>query len=281
MTIKDQPIFLEFFNELANYIQKNHLELGCFYGYGSVFNPNRKSCSDLDGGIISSDIITDKEAIFDISNKMNELADAKRISSNKIQFNLLDKISCEDGRFLSYDITYTTFLKKYGKELFGANFLKNLNGIDNRFGVLESTAFNFRRVRNDFLMSGFYAGDSVKLFKKIKKSVALLKFLPQKIKELRIIADDYDKDYSGIIADEVYSKSRQDFLEELPEIISSIDLSFFEEIASIECKGLERLCLGVDEAIKFWGKVVGTHENIIKSYIENHPPRKIKVETLI
>ena len=52
--------FLGFYDNLSSYMGINHPEM-CFYGYGSNFNLTTEPPSDLDGGIISSEIITDKK----------------------------------------------------------------------------------------------------------------------------------------------------------------------------------------------------------------------------
>ncbi|MFW6283579.1 MAG: hypothetical protein ACOC1P_06030, partial [Minisyncoccales bacterium] len=113
--------YVELAEDFAKNIDINHPGF-CFYVYGSCFNQtNPETPSDLDGGLITKNIFTDKEEISEISEKLFSLSQKKGMdySPLRFQFNLIDTVSGRDGRFLSYDSTYATFLKKYGKVLSG------------------------------------------------------------------------------------------------------------------------------------------------------------------
>jgi len=270
--------FLGFYEGLAEYMQKNHPEI-CFYGYGSCFNMSFEPPSDLDGGIIVPEIITDKKAILDISAKMDSLAKKFRITEDKIQFNLLDVETCRDRRFLTYDASYTNYLQNYGKVLAGPNFLNELKDINNKFGEANSSSFNFRAIRNDFLMSCLFGEEKRK--RKFLKAIDLLWIKPKKIKLLTILSGD-NKDKYELISDELYKKTKKDFIKDLIEIFPSMSLSFFEELRYLKSIGkLEKISMDEGELVGIWGETVETYEKIIKFYIEKFPPKEVSVKTLI
>ncbi len=278
MLSKRKEKFLDFSYELANYMKKDHTQM-CFYGYGSCFNDLREDSSDLDGGIIFPRTVTDKKAVLDISQKMNSLAKKFGIDEKNIQFNFLDRETCKDGRFLSYDTSYNIFLQKYGVILSGPNFLEEIIEINNKFGEGNSASFNFREVRNSFLISYLFREE--KKMKKFLKSVDLLKIKPKKIKLLRILAEGREDKY-GVMADELYKKSKKDFVDDVRILLPKVDLSIFGELDFLKNQNeLEKLSKNPDELVNVWGRVLGTYENIIKEYIETFPPKEISVKTLI
>jgi hypothetical protein len=267
--------FLSFCDDLGKYMNDNHPDI-CFYGYGSCFNFNNESPNDLDGGLICPDIITDKKEILEISGKINSLIKKNEILYQQMNFNLIDTFSGKDGRFLSYHKGYTTNIKKCGKVLSGPNYLNGLNGIDNKCGDLESIAFNFRIIRRDLLISNstFHEGELIKRF---RGACHLLKVFPRAIKCFKILSTNKEDKYS-IRSLELSNKSKEGFIKELKKT-SKVDLSIFDELNSFENLQFNRMdyfAFG-----KLFGRIVETYEGLIKEYIENNPPKKVMVETLI
>jgi len=184
------PIELEyraFIEELRTNLNEQHPDV-CFYTFGSI---NNGSCnwgrSDIDGGLIlSSGVITDKVKILEIADIL-----AVALSKNRVgtQFNLLDRETCIDGRFLSYTKDYTDFLKQRAKIHTGPNFVAEMNGIDFKSGVLSSAAFNFSGpggVRNALLNSLDYVNSSNELFsERMQKALEKVAKFPKKLVWLR------------------------------------------------------------------------------------------------
>lgn len=137
-TKEDYRNCLEF---LVNGLQQ-HPDV-CFFTYGSS---TRDDCdfgrSDIDGGlIINGGVVTPKKKLRELSDL---LASALAKYKVKTSFNLLDKTSSEDGRFLSYTDDYTDFLRVYARVWSGpATLLGCLNGRNYKSGVLQSASFNF------------------------------------------------------------------------------------------------------------------------------------------
>lgn len=266
--------FTGFLGEFTPYMQKNFSDM-CFYGYGSYFNGSENP-KDLDGGIIAPNLITNKEKILAISKTLYRLANEYQIPKEKIQFNLLDKVSSEDGRFLSYDTSYTDFIKKSGKILSGKNFLKSLNGVDNKFGILTNESFNFWAMRNNFLKSSFYSEERKK--EKITKGLNItyekLLGLPRKILELRIYAEKGEDKYNES-SKLLTNKTKKDALKEISKIFPEKDFSLFYNPPKVEPhhEG-EYLC-------DTWGKIITAYEHTIEAFIEKFPAKKISVETLV
>lgn len=267
--------YLSFYNDLANYLDKNHSSI-CFYGYGSCFNEPRANPSDLDGGLISPRIITNKRAILDISFKMLTLAREKGVpySENTFQFNFLDVLSGRDGRFLSYSSPYTLFLKKYGKVLAGPNFLKELNGTDNRYEALNSFAHNFRGVRNDFLHSAYYLQQG-KVGGRLEKLKTFLEGCPKKIRELDCIKQGK---YPHFI-EELYKRSKKDFINQFRRNNCRFDMGGFNRIISFNKANLD--FLSQRELITLWGDGLEAFESFVALAIKKNSPKVIEAKTVI
>ncbi len=123
----------------------------CFYLYGSyVRGDYRPGVSDIDGGIIlEGNYVTNKQLVKKISRIFKE---ARKKYPIRLQFNLTERGSNKDGRFLSYDKSYTDYIKHEARTLLGnGQWVQELNGLDFKSGTLESLAFGLRKVRNALL----------------------------------------------------------------------------------------------------------------------------------
>ncbi len=171
----------KFIEEFAGRMQRDHSD-SCFYVYGSFARGDYKSEreSDIDGGIIlDSGIVTSKDEVLDISRILAECLARHRVP---IQFNLTDRGSNKDGRFLSYTRDYTDHIKSRGKVLAGIDYTPEMNGIDYRSGVLNSVAYNFRKVRNNMLASLDNQANNEEEFDRcLRKSIDLVVKIPKKI----------------------------------------------------------------------------------------------------
>jgi hypothetical protein len=269
--------YQEFARGLAEYLDESYPDTS-FYGFGSVFQNVSYSPSDLDGGIIVPGLITDKEQIRRISEKMFELSEEVQVPLEKINFNLIDAESAEDGRFLSYDKSYTDYLTKHAEVLTENNRINSLRGINFRYGTLDSAAFNFRRIRNCFLKSSHFIFeeeyDPKNIFKGIAKSLGLTESLPKKILEFRELRETGN---GGEIVVDKY-----DAAERLLDFFPNLDISFFLDIKRLKRKeDLETVLRYPELASKVWSSALETFESIVKEYIGVYPPKKIQVETEI
>ncbi|MDD5133454.1 MAG: hypothetical protein PHD81_04450 [Candidatus Nanoarchaeia archaeon] len=150
LTKEDYDKFVEDFSKKL----KNHKDV-CFYLYGSYTTGNCDyGRSDIDGGLIlNNQFITDKEKMLDISNSLCECLIEHPIEE---QFNVLDRGTNLDGRFLSYTKDYTDWIKNHGKVIKGdEKYISELNGHDFKSNILYSTSFNLRFLRNSLLKSRF------------------------------------------------------------------------------------------------------------------------------
>lgn len=263
--------YLGFFQDLGKFMEENHKDI-CFYGYGSCFSHTRESPSDLDGGFIFPELITDKEEILDISKKIKNTSNKRKINHEEIQFSLIDSQTGRDGRFLSYDKSYTCYLKNKGEIISGPNKLQKFQDLENKFGELGSLAFNFRRIRKDFLMAYSYLG-SKEVIEKIEKAKSLLKILPRKLYSIKILSSENPNKYDKL-SSYLYNNSKRDSTEQLSKEYNSIDLCFFNSLNKDipQNKGSQ---------IKLWSEILTAYEEITKEYIEKNPPKTLEVKTII
>jgi len=143
-----------FVREFSGALSREHPNV-CFYVYGSFANGTcNYGRSDIDGGLVlDSGVVTPKIDISSIGEILAEITIRRGI---KTQFNLTDRASNRDGRFLSYTSDYTDWIKQSGKIICGDDLVSEMNGLNFKSGVLYSSAFNFRKVRNNVLYASYY-----------------------------------------------------------------------------------------------------------------------------
>ena len=212
---------------------------------------------DIDGGLIlNSGIITPKDKISAIA---KSLAQSRTKTSLKTQFNLLDRATNKDSRFLSYSTDYTEWLKSRAKVIFGPNYLQEFNGIDFKSGVLSSCAFNLRKVRNNLLYSEVYLSNNPKEFqKRVENSIEISAKYPKKLLYLR----------KGKVV-----PSRNESKERLEKILENVDLSFIDTADALLKSPAElyQELKDEDKALKLLTQSLESIEQMISSYISNFP----------
>ena len=247
----------EFANKLARYPDV------CFFTYGSADDEQRCDFgrSDVDGGlVIDSSIVTDKEKIKSLAHLL-----AQHLSHTNLrtQFNLIDTTSAADGRFLSYGITYTDFLKK--KEIIhtSANFLCTCNGVNYKSEELHTAAFNFcgpAGVRNTLLYSEHSFSDDKKAYaKSVLKSIEKAAKFPKKLVFLQT---------GELIV------SRRESLTALENLLLidkfSDDLIFFDYLLKNPQK-LHTLTTQKEKSIDILTKALNAVEHMLEGYIKKFP----------
>jgi len=281
--------FGEFYRALGEYLRENPQTDNSvsLFGYGSYFDHPDKDPKDIDGGIVMPTLITDKEVVRGISKEIAKLSKGLEIHRGQIQINLLDRVSAGDGRFLSYSPDYTEFLRRHGKRLVSRpNFLE-FNGIDNKFNVYESNAFNFRKARNYLLMANvaMQEGES-SVMTHFSKIIDVVKRAPKKTLQLGLIRKLIEtQPWPNIgleIANLVATIGKEDAVGQLGGLVGEVDLSFYNKIRRYEDPEFVRGLLGNEEEIfQVWARAVETYEGLVKGFIDNNPPMEIKVKTII
>jgi len=256
-TKQDYTRFMkEFTNELSEQLPNI-----CFYTYGSI---NNGTCdygrSDIDGGLIlDSGIVTPKNKILELSKLFSKALNNRGIET---QFNLLDRETCRDGRFLSYTEDYTAWLKDVGKVHCGPSYLKEMNGRDFKSGVLHSASFNFsgpKSVRNTALKSLVYLNeDKDKFVEKILSALDKVVKFPKKLiwlKEEKIIP------------------SRTEAKKRLEKILEDVDLTMIDRIDKLfkKPKQLYSKLESVTDSLDLLLDSLGCMEAMVESYIKHFP----------
>ena len=219
-------------------------------------------------------LVTDKETVMAISREIAQLLPTHEMQPDNVQINLLDRESTKDGRFLSYSGDYARFIKTHGHNLTGNADLGGLIETDNRFGVLESAAFNFRFVRNGYLMAHSYFPDATRTLREFRKAISKTQSLPRRLKALQIFREEGDARYD-VLADFLATSSKQDAVALMPEIVGPVDLSFFTDARSMYLPPDTRTMLSN------WARALTTFEELIQGFIKNNPPIELEVKTVL
>ncbi|MFA6023385.1 MAG: hypothetical protein WC781_04840 [Candidatus Pacearchaeota archaeon] len=233
----------------------------CFYTYGSINNGDcNYGRSDIDGGLIlDSGIVTPKDKVLRLSELFSRTLNNRGI---KTHFNLLDRETCKDGRFLSYTEDYTKLIKDTAKICCGPNYLEEMNGKDFKSGVLNSAAFNFcgpRGVRETLLYSLINANMSYDNFiEKVSKSLEKVSKFPKKLIWLR----------EGEII-----PSRSEARKRLEKLLEDVDLTGIDKINDLldNPQALYWELSSKTRAINLLGESLETMEQMISSYLRHFP----------
>ena len=154
----------------------------CWYGYGSAFGNNCSyGRSDVDGGlIVDGGVVINKEKVLSLSKLMAACLQRNRVP---LQFNLLDRVTNRDGRFLSYTSDFTDHIQQEGTVLAGpAEFVDELHGLDFKTGPLYQASHNFRKARNGLLsLCDDRAQNSYLFVKNVKKALENFAAFPKKL----------------------------------------------------------------------------------------------------
>jgi len=242
----------------------------CFYLYGSFtrdsdFVPGR---SDLDGGfILDANFVTSQADIVYLSHILrgclNVAEEIAGLSSNdpgiKVNFNLMDRATNRDGRFLAYDDSYADYLKVNARIVSGPDFIQEMNGMNYKRESLRSAAYNLRKVRNGLLTYCFdLQEDPQKARRTILSSLNTLWSMPKKIldslgKELKFEKDTFFETFETVF----------------PEYNSAL---------YVEARWLRKdplkyhgILNDMDEAFNLSLEFLNATEGMVKSYIERFP----------
>lgn len=257
MKFPEKQNYDSFVRHFAQRISKKYPDV-CFYTYGSY---NREDCvfgrSDIDGGIIiNSFFVTNKNEVLDISEILCDCLEKNQM--DKIQFNLLDIGSSKDGRFLSYTPDYTNYLKENWEVQCGPNYIDYLNGLDFKSGILYSTAFSFRRIRNNFLNHIYDSRNNLNKFKeRAEDSFGALISLPKKLIYLQM----------GKVIDlrPIAFRKLEDMLD--------VDISFSKEILDIfnNTDKFYEFIENKNKILGLYSAALGEFESILKKYVYKFP----------
>lgn len=255
---KDYFDFLERFTKGISEISPTT----CFYVYGSIINPEECDYgrSDIDGGLIlDSGIITQKQEIIKLSELLARSLGSKGL---KIQFNLIDRDTSKEGRFLSYSTDYTNWLKKRAKILSGPNYISEMNGRNYKAQVLDKASFNFcgpNSVRNVLFYSLVYYHKSKDEFveRALKATEKVAKY-PHHLLWLR---------GKGVIDSRVEAKRK------LESVLEDIDLSKLDKINELldNPKKFYPYLYNKENAIKILTEGLECMEVMIDSYLRHFP----------
>ena len=150
MRLPSKENYQKFIERFTKELSEKHPDI-CLYLYGSNLRDDLDlGTSDIDGGIIlDSEIITPKDKIKGLSKILSLSQSTEGI---KTQFNLLDRQTNKDGRFLSYETNYITYIRQRA-EIFGPDFIKEIKSYEFRSGPTIQSARNLRSLRNLLLYS--------------------------------------------------------------------------------------------------------------------------------
>jgi hypothetical protein len=258
--IPSREDYVAFMEEFTRKLSRE-LPTTCFYTYGSINNGDcNYGRSDIDGGLIlDSGIITPKDKVLRLSKLFLTALNDKGIQT---QFNLLDRKTCRDGRFLSYTEDYTAWLKDTAKVCCGPNYLGEMVGRDFKSGVLHSAAFNFcgpGGVRNVLLYSLIDANkDGDEFVEKASKALEKVAKFPKKLIWLR----------EGEIV-----PSRTEARKRLEKLLGDIDLTPIDRI-NILLNNPQRLydeLANRDRAVDVLAESLESMEQMVDSYLRHFP----------
>jgi len=221
MKLATKKDYDNFVKEFSKRISKESPDT-CLYIHGSYLDG---TCdfgrSDIDGGLIlNADFVTDKIILTNIANALSCCLDKYPV---KLQFNLLDRGSCKDGRFLAYTTDYTDWVKEKGRIVCGPNYVKEMNGRDFKLGEVYAAAFNLRRIRNGVLYSINERSKNNKGFLEgVEKSIESLTNLPKKLAHIKTKKLDSNRENSLKILKGMLPNVNYHFLEEMLKISQEI-----------------------------------------------------------
>jgi len=250
--------YVRFMEAFSSRLREEHPDV-CFYVWGSYVKGTCRleKGSDIDGGIIlDSGLITPKGKIKCLSEILSECLDESRV---KVNFNLTDRESAREGRFLSYTTDYTDYLKSNGKIICGPDFISEMRGLDYKSGYLDTSAFNLRKVRNKLFT--FY--DSKDKQEEVRSILSCAVKFPRKLIWLQ----------TGELVDK-----EEDLIKNICRIIPSFNVAILEELNLKREKSFLRY-LNVEEYFSLAQKGTGAVETMIQKYLRAFPeisPRECK-----
>lgn len=241
----------------------------CFFLYGSYTRPDDfiPGRSDVDGGFILDHqfslpqasvlpLASALDSCFEKTEKITRVYSNHAIHTN---FNLMDRGTNSDGRFLAYDNTYTDYLKQ-NAVVAGPNFLPEMRGLNYRRECIHSAAHNLRKVRNGlltFFIDRKHNPDRAR--KNVLSSMNVLATMPKKLLEAQ--ARDFEF-------------RKNSFFLNFREMLPSYDITFYEKVAmarKIPEKYFEVLSKDIFHSFFFYHKCVNETEKMVEAYVRQFP----------
>lgn len=254
----DRVDYRYFSEELVKRLKEENLEDVCFFVYGSFsrneHNPRFKS--DIDGGfILDRGSITDKHKVGRVSKVISDCLDLHRVPT---EFNLMDRNTNMDGRFMTYTPDYRLNLDREGRVLSGPDFLKEMNYMDYKSGVLYHLAFNLRGLRNGLLMFEENSrNDHSEMLENVSRAVEKTLKTPKKLLWLQ----NHEEIETNI------TTAR----EKLKDILPNVDYSALDYLYRIRERAANYDLSSKDEALFFHRLGLTSMENMIDEYIKKFP----------
>ena len=246
-----------FVEEFSDMLGRKYPEI-CFFLYGSYTDDRLVSGrSDLDGSLIlDAEFITPKHMVMDIAGILARCLSRNRIP---IQFNLMDRATNRDGRFLSYTTDFTEWFKTSPIIMFGSDYLKEMHGLDFKSGALTTIAFNLRGVRNRLLESLDDLAEKPERFKEnFVKSLDKVSGLPKKLVYLQT---------GEVIAGKTES------MREFKRIFTQFDSRILEKAISLlhNPRALFNYAEDTENALHLWQDALTAMETMVKMYAQKFP----------
>jgi hypothetical protein len=249
---------------------ENHQDV-CFYTYGSFCEPKRfvPGVGDLDGGLIlPGGTVTQKRKVLDIARLLDASLGELDID---FDFNLLDKTTNSDGRFLSYPTSMTDFIRDWGQVVSGpGHYVDEMNGLDYRSEDLKQGAMCFRNLRNRLFTSYYDARIDYRRFKRNAKSS--LKQAVKFPKQLVLVR-------TGVLITNSFDARKAIFEGKpggdglLEQSLSAESIQVFLELEGVlKNEGvLDKKIRDRDEAIYWMSKGLEAVELLIDAYLKEFP----------
>ena len=234
----------------------------CFYGYGSYFERKesfRPWISDFDGGLIlDSEVVTDKKKIIELSELLEEASQGTNLDRNHFQFNLMDRGTNRDGRFLSYSDDYVEYIQSEGVVLTESDFVSEIGILKYKLPTLTSAAFNLRSLRNHLLLFRLNQGDQGYI---VDRTISGMKKTVKFPKRLLLISDE------KLIP-------RREAKETLEQRFTKVDWDEWERLESMLNEPVETVYHNLqytETALELSIRSLALVEQMIKDYLDIYP----------
>ncbi len=250
-----------FMNEFSGELSRHFPDV-CFGCFGSTINGDAVyGKADIDGFLImDSGIVSDKKTVKGLSQILARALTHNRV---KTQFNLIDRRTLVDGRFLSYTKDYTNWLKNTARVVCGPDYVSDMRGYDPKFSVLHSAAFNFcgpHSVRNAALYSLDYLQQDYEDFEeRVQDAIDRVAKFPKKLIWFR----------TGRIV-----PGRRESQRILERNLQGVDYSRLDEINGVldDVRELDRRLGNPEEALRLLYNGLEVMEQMILAYVVKYPP---------
>jgi len=230
--------------------------------YGSFirgdYNPGR---SDIDAVLeFPDDVVIDKTNLRLCSKVLAEALEGNHIP---FQVSVCDRTTSEDGRFNSYTSDFDEYFREEGKILVGHDFRNYMQFESQKSGDLHSISFNLRKSRLGLLFAQYrQEHDYERMLNDFGKT---LDSASRGSKQILHLADG-----------NIY-KNRFSALERIRSDFPDVEIEPLEKIKTIyiEPSKLDVIYQNPQEMFSLWNSTLTTFEQIIRSYIRQHPRPKV------